>query len=498
MYGTTTILYDTISDKHQTGSFLQSIVMDVYGLHIPDKPLTNFELLDYAKQLNIPNFRGVFMSDELPRKPWSVECGIVNFNTSLETGSHWVAYYKNKKERIAFDSYGQVVLAELRDYLKTEKEKNEEVIQRNTDIVQKSNTQVCGHLCLYVLKSLSIGQTFREILDYLTTRRTGGGGRGAGIQWTNNIANELHKTARKNFLKRFVFVRHVDDVWGADLVELQTLSRKNSGYRYILMVIDIFSKYGWSVPLKTKTGKEVAGALQKIFKENKSPAKLWVDKGREFYNKDVSALLKKNDILIYSTNNDEKCSVVERWNRTIKTQLWRYFSANGTHKYIDILQPLMDKYNSTKHRSIGMTPLDARKSSNYQQVFKNLYFKKVQSRILKPKYKVGDKVRISKKKNIFEKGFTVNWSDKIYTITEILKTLPPTYKIKDDREEIKGTFYEQELQKTSEDTFRIEKVLRWKKQNDGGERLARVKWVGYDSSYNSWVPETSITNYGDH
>ena len=340
-----------------------------------------------------------------------------------------------------------------------------------------------------MLKSLSIGKTFREILNFLTERTTG-----AGILWTNNIANELHKPVRKKFLKRFVFVRNVDDVWGADLVELQSLSKKNSGFRYILMVIDIFSKYGWSIPLKTKTGKEVASALRTIFKKEK-PAKLWVDKGREIYNKDVSELLKKNNIEIYSTNNDEKCSVVERWNRTIKTQLWRYFSTNGTQKYTDILQPLMDKYNSTKHRSIGMTPVDARKSSNRQQVFKNLYFKKVQTRNKQPKYKVDDKVRISVKKNIFEKGFTVNWSDKIYTIIEVLKTLPPTYKIKDDREEIKGTFYEQELQKTSENTFRIEKVLRWKKQD--GKRVARVKWVGYDSSYNSWVPESEITNYGD-
>lgn len=260
------------------------------------------------------------------------------------------------------------------------------------------------------------------------------------------------------------------------------------------MVIDIFSKYGWSVPLKTKTGKEVASALQTIFKKNR-PGKIWADRGREFYNKDVSELLKKNNIDIYSTNNDEKCSVIERWNRTIKTQLWRYFSANGTQKYIDILQALMNKYNSTKHRSIGMTPLDARQSSNYQQVFKNLYFKKVQSRNKTPKYKVGDKVRISVKKDIFEKGFTINWSDKIYTIIEVLKTLPPTYKIKDDREEIKGTFYKEELQKTSEDTFRIEKVLRWKKQD--GKRIARVKWTGYDSSYNSWVPESEITNYRD-
>ena len=463
--------------------------MNVYGLHIPDKALSNFELLDYAKQLNISNFRGVFMRDELPKKPWVKECGIVNFNTSLEPGSHWVAYYKNGKQRIAFDSYGQVILKELSDYLKTDKEKNDAVIQRNTDIIQKFNTKICGHLCLYVLKSLSLGKTFREILDSLTTTI------GGGIQWTNNMANELHKPVRKKFLKRFVFVRHVDDIWGADLVELPTLSKKNSGFRYILMVIDVFSKYGWSIPLKTKTGKEVANALRTIFKENK-PAKLWVDKGREFYNKDVSTLLKKNDIEIYSTNNDEKCSVVERWNRTIKTQLWRYFSANGTQKYTDILQPLIDKYNSTKHRSIGMTPTDARKPSNYQQVFKNLYLKKVQTRNKQPKFKVGDKVRISVKKDIFEKGFTINWSDKIYTINEVLKTLPPTYKIKDDREEIKGSFYEQELQKTSENTFRIEKVLRWKKQD--GKRIARVKWKGYDSSYNSWVPETSITNYGDH
>ena len=146
--------------------------MDVYGLTIPDKPLSNFELLDYAKQLNIPNFRGVFMRDELPNKPWLNESGIVNLNTSLEPGSHWVAYYKNGKNRIAFDSFGQVILRELSDYLKQE-EKNEPVIQRNTDIVQKFNTQVCGHLCLYVLKSLSLGKKFREILDSLTSTGVG-------------------------------------------------------------------------------------------------------------------------------------------------------------------------------------------------------------------------------------------------------------------------------------------------------------------------------------
>ena len=466
--------------------------MDVYGIYIPDRALSNFELINYAKQLDIPNFRGVFMRDELPKRPWLNECGIVNFNNSMEPGSHWVAYYKNKRQRIYFDSYGQVILAEVKDYLKSDKEKenDESVIQRNTDIVQEFNTQICGHLCLYVLKSLSTGQTYRDILDFLTTKN------GSGITWSNSMADELHKPIRYKFLKRFVFVRNVDDVWGADLVDMKKMVKKNSGYRYILMVIDVFSKYGWAVPLKYKRGSEVESALRKIFKKNKCK-KLWVDSGTEFYNKNVRKLLKDNDIKLYSTNNDEKCSVIERWNRTIKTQLWRYFSANGTQKYTNILQPLIDKYNSTKHRSIGMTPSDARKPSNRQQVFENLYFRKVQKRLRKPKYVVGDKVRITKKKNIFEKGFTVNWTDKIYTITQVLNTLPPTYKIRDDKEEIEGSFYEQELQKTYENTFRIEKVLRRIRKPDG-TRLVRVKWVGYDSSYNSWIPESEIMKYGDN
>ena len=122
---------------------------------------------------------------------------------------------------------------------------------------------------------------------------------------------------------------------------------------------------------------------------------------------------------------------------------------------------------------------------------------KVQARNFKPKYAIEDKVRITIAKNIFEKGYTVNWSDKIYTVTQVLKTLPPTYKIRDDREELEGTFYQPELQKTTEDTFRIEKVLRWKRKDDG-TRIARVKWVGYDTSYNSWVPETEITKYGNN
>ena len=463
--------------------------MDVYGIKIPDKGLTNFELLDYVQKLKIPNFRGVFMRDTLPTTPWENESGIVNFNTSKQPGSHWVCYYKKRNERIYFDSFGQISLYELQNYLKRTSEKDQQVIQRNTDVVQDPDTKICGHLCLFVLKSLNNGMTFRDVLNKLTS--------GRGIKWSSSLADELHKPVRKNFPKRYVFVRNVDDIWGADLVDMRKLANENDGFKHILMIIDVFSKYGWVVPLKRKSGDAVKSALKTIFVKN-TPSKIWADKGTEFYNKKVKNLLKKHNIEIYSTENAEKCSVIERWNRTIKTQLWKYFTANGTHRYIDIIQALVDRYNSTKHRSIGCTPTDARKPSNRQQVFKKLYFKKVQQiqqdkdkEDKEPKFEIGDKVRLAVQKDMFEKAYIINWSDRIYTVKEIKNTNPTTYTVQDDKgKEHKGAFYEQELQKNKVDYFRIQKILDYKKIN--GKEYALVKWMEYDDSENTWEPVEEI------
>ena len=142
--------------------------MDVFGIYIPDKSLTNFELIDYATQLKIPNFRGVFMRDTLPKIPHHrVESGIVNFNTSDEKGSHWTCYYKNRNKRIYFDSYGQITPIEVQNYLKKRNEYGLGVILRNTDIVQAPGTTLCGHLCLFVLKALNSHWTFQEVLTHL-------------------------------------------------------------------------------------------------------------------------------------------------------------------------------------------------------------------------------------------------------------------------------------------------------------------------------------------
>ena len=253
------------------------------------------------------------------------------------------------------------------------------------------------------------------------------------------------------------------------------------------MVVDVFSKYGWVVPLKFKTGVAVRDALDQIFKEHKCK-KLLCDKGTEFYNKEVKKLLKSLNITIYSTENEEKCSVVERWNLTIKSKLWRYFTANNTHRYIDILGALITKYNNTRHRSVRMTPIEARKPENHDRVFRNLYTKKMKELgDQKAKFKVGAKVRLAVQKDRFEKSYIINWSDKIYTIKQVLATRPITYIVKNEKGEVhKGKFYEQELQKNKTDKHRIQKILKYKTEK--GKELALVRWMEHGPSEDSWVP----------
>ena len=137
----------------------------------------------------------------------------------------------------------------------------------------------------------------------------------------------------------------------ADLVDMSSFSRSNKGYTNLMTVIDVFSKYGWIVPLKTKTGKEVAQAFRKLFL-NGHPSRLWTDKGTEFYNQQLKAVLTANNVMLYSTENEEKSSIVERWNRTMKNIMWKYFTAYNTPKYIDVLPSVVKKYNNTYHRSL--------------------------------------------------------------------------------------------------------------------------------------------------
>ena len=264
---------------------------------------------------------------------------------------------------------------------------------------------------------------------------------------------------------------------------MQAFLKFNRSVKYLLAVIKIFSKYDWLIPFKDKTGKSVASALETIFKDRK-PEKMWVDKGKEFYNKDVKDLVD-----LYSTENEEKTSVVERWIRTMKEKVWKYFSANSTNVYINVLPDIVREYNNTRHSSIKMTPKNASKKENKLRLWRNLYPHHLEIKDINPKFSIGDRVRISKKKKTFEKGYTTRWTEEIFMIAEVKLTSPVTYRIADlNGEEITGTFYEPELQKTSQELFRIEKVIK------RGKKKSLVKWKGYSDDFNSWVDNKDIVN----
>ena len=297
----------------------------------------------------------------------------------------------------------------------------------------------------------------------------------------STLAEELHRPIKRKFKKRRVIVNGIDKIWAADLADMTALSKENEGYRFLLLVIDTFSKYGYLIPLKDKKGETVADALKDIFKKRK-PEKLWTDKGREFYNKDVKDLVE-----LYSTENEEKSSIAERWVRTIKEKMWKYFTDNNTYNYIDVLPDLVEDYNNTVHSSTKLTPKEASKKKNELTVWRNLYPDRYKKYDITPKFSVGDEVKITKKKKVFEKGYTTRWTEEIFTITEVQNTNPVTYKLADlQGEEIKGTFYEPELQKTEQQIFRIEKVIKKEK----GKSL--VKWKGYSDKFNSWVDNKDL------
>ena len=312
---------------------------------------------------------------------------------------------------------------------------------------------------------------------------------GLGVENHNKIlSEELHKPKRKNYPRRKIVVNHIDEIFAADLVEMQKFAKLNKGYRYLLTCIDIFSKFAWVIPLKDKKGITIKSALQKIFNKRK-PKFLWTDKGTEFYNKQVQDLLNENNIKLYSTNNSEiKSAVVERFNRTFKNMMYKKFTENNNTIFYNILDELVDNYNNKNHSTIKITPVEASKKINEKKI-KNIYnFEKTK----KPgKFRIGDRVRLSLEKNIFEKGYDTNWTQEIFVIYDIKYSNVPYYYLKDlNNEKLQSTFYEQELQKTKQDDYyTIEKILKTNKDK------IYVKWRGYDNSFNSWINKNTVTKY---
>ena len=301
------------------------------------------------------------------------------------------------------------------------------------------------------------------------------------------ITYTLHKPVRQKFKTRPVIVHEIDEQWQMDLVDLSKLSTYNRGYKFLLVCIDVLSKFAWIEPLKTKRGQELKGAIINVFKrDNRQPKLLQTDKGSEFLNSIVKSLLSAKNIKLFTTNSERKASVVERLNRTMKSIMFKYFTKKNTRKYIDVLQDLVDRYNNSYHRSIKMCPSDVNKA-NESQVWMNLY-SKVASKSYEKRLDIGDVVRISIERLPFQKRYQEIWTEEVFIVTHYVYGNPTVYKISDQAgEEIKGTFYYEELQKVVEpDAYRIERIIR-KKKTANGKFIYYVKWKGYSDKFNSYV-----------
>ena len=295
----------------------------------------------------------------------------------------------------------------------------------------------------------------------------------------------LHKPVRYKFPRRKVIVGGMGHQWQADLVDTSNISRYNKGVKYILTCIDVFSKKAWVVPLKDKSGSTLVEAFETL--PDPLPSKLQTDKGTEFTNRKFQSWLKENGVDFFTTENEDiKASIVERFNRSIKSKLWRYFTKHDTLHFLDILQDVVSTYNRTPHRSIGMAPLDVNEKTQ-GQVWYRLYADLATDYKI-PELQVGDLVRISKARRTFKKGYLPQWSEEIFTIFKRQRTQPMTFMLKDwNEEELKGSFYAQELQKVLKpDVYRIEKVLKEQKNR------VYVKWLGYPDSFNEWVAKKDL------
>ena len=267
------------------------------------------------------------------------------------------------------------------------------------------------------------------------------------------ITEIYSKPPKRNYNTNKTDVYHIDDIWSFDILDLKDYGSKNNrGYRYVLVIIDNFSKFGWTIPLKNKNAQTIKDSFENILTNSKrKPNLIETDRGKEFYNNIFQDFLNKNNIKLYSRNSSYGAVFAERFNRTIRDLLKKIVFEQGDAKWIDILPTITEQYNNRRHTSTKLSPKDASLKKNEGFVYKNLLDKRKK---VKPKYEIGDLVRTADLKKTFSKGDTTNWSYKMYKITEIINDTIPSYKIDNLKER-----YNESLLKKTELTMKENNVV---------------------------------------
>ena len=246
---------------------------------------------------------------------------------------------------------------------------------------------------------------------------------------TKIFIDEIYsKPPKKNYPTNKTKIKSIDDTWSSDLLDMNDYGPKNNkGYRYILVVIDNFSMFGWTISLKNKFSQSITDAFSEIIKSsNRKPNLLETDDGKEYVNKIFNEFLNNNKIKRYSRYTDKGAVFAERFNKTIRNLLKKPVFEKGKADWLSELPSVIKKYNNTIHHSTKMTPIQASKKINEKLVFSNLTDDRVKRQL---KFKLGDLVRTADIKKVFSKGDSTNWSYKLYTITEVIHDTIPSYRI---------------------------------------------------------------------
>ena len=241
--------------------------------------------------------------------------------------------------------------------------------------------------------------------------------------------NEIYsKPPKKNYITNKTDVYYIDDIWSLDILDLKDYGPKNNrNYRYVLVTIENFSKYGWTVPLKNKKAQTIKDSFENILINSKRfPNLIGSDCGKQFYNNLFQDFLNKNNINLCSRNSSNGAVFAERFNRTIRDLLKKPVFEKVDGNWIDILPTITKQYNNRIHSSTKLTPIQASLKKNESYVYKNKLDKRKK---IKPKFQLNDLVRVADLKKTFSKRDTTNWSYKLYKIREIINDTIPSYKI---------------------------------------------------------------------
>ena len=311
-----------------------------------------------------------------------------------------------------------------------------------------------------------------------------------------------NKSVKRNFQRGRVIVAGIDDQFDADLASLVYYADQNDGYKYLLVVIDIFSCYAWVQPLKDKTATQIVNAFNEILRGGRIPKKLRTDAAKDFTSDKFQKLMKDRSIVHFVTHNEKQANYVERFIKTLKSRISRYMIEKNTQRYIDVLQKIVTSYNHTWHSGIRSEPVNVNKQNEKQlwwQMYwpKEPYVKKEKKKKQKIKFNfdIGDRVRTTYTRRPFERAYDSKWTGEIFKISRrFIRQNQPIYKLVDWYEKpVAGTFYQNELQKietTDTDMWKIEKVLKYKGR--GNKREALVHWLGWPKHFDSWIPASEI------